>query len=257
MLVRGVEILQAFRPAGGALSLSTLVQRTGLPKATVFRLVTILTELGLLEHEAGRGYGPAIGLFELGELVPAKRGLRETALPYMQDLYEATHQTVHLGVRDDLDVVYAEKIRGHRGVEVPSRVGGRLPLSCTGVGKALLAYSPPDVIDAVLGRPLRRLTDYSITDPAVLAAELTQARRTGVTYEIEEAALGVACVATPVIVDGTAVAALSVTCRAADIEKAGLASAVRAVGLAISRLMGSPARASGPAVHEIESRIKT
>jgi DNA-binding IclR family transcriptional regulator len=59
------------------------------------------------------GYSLGVAVFELGELVPIKLSLRETALPFMQDLYEATHETVHLGIIDGLDVVYAEKIHGH------------------------------------------------------------------------------------------------------------------------------------------------
>lgn len=236
MLVRGVQVLQAFRPHGGTLTLTELVERTGLPKPTAHRLADTLVELGLLERQPV-GYRPGLGLFELGELVPAKVDLREIALPFMQDLYEATHQTVHLGVRDALDVVYAEKIRGHGGVDVPSRVGGRLPLSSTGVGKALLAHAEPDVVDAVLSRPLRRLTRYSNTDPAALKRELAEVRRTGLAYDREEAALGVGCVAAPLLVRGEAVAALSLTLPAARLRTAGLAPAVRAVSLALARAL--------------------
>lgn len=234
MLERGVQVLQAFRPHGGALTLPALVERTGLPKPTVHRLAEALVGLGLLER-LSIGYRPGLGLFELGELVPVKVDLREAALPFMQDLYEATHETVHLGVRDDLDVVYAEKIRGHGGVDVPSRVGGRLPLSSTGVGKALLAHAETDVVAAVLSRPLRGLTEHSVTDPDRLAAELTEIRRTGLAYDREEATLGVGCVAAPVLVHGRGVAALSITLPAERITTAGLAPAVLAVSRALGR----------------------
>lgn len=236
MLARGVQVLQAFRPRGGTLTLPQLVERTGLPKASAHRIAEELVELGLLQRQPV-GYRPGLGLFELGELTPAKVDLREAALPFMQDLYEATHETVHLGIRDGLDVVYAEKIRGHGGVDVPSRVGGRLPLSSTGVGKALLAHTTSDIVDAVLSRPLRRLTEHSITDPAVLVRELDEIRRTGLAYEQQEAALGVACVAAPVVVHGAAVAAISITVPVEHIGTAGLAPAVRAVTLALARAL--------------------
>jgi DNA-binding IclR family transcriptional regulator len=236
MLERGVQVLQAFRPRGGTLTLTTLVERTGLPKPTVHRLAEALVDLGLLERQPV-GYRPGLGLFELGELVSAKTDLRETALPFMQDLYEATHETVHLGIREGLDVVYAEKIRGHSGVDVPSRVGGRLPLSSTGVGKALLAYADPDVVEGVLSRPLRRLTDHSITDRAKLAEELAEIRRAGLAYDREEAALGVGCIAAPVLVRGQAVAALSLTLPADRIGAAGPANAIRVVSLTLARTL--------------------
>lgn len=238
MLERGIQVLQAFRPTGGTLTLTVLVERTALPKPTVHRLVEELVELGLLERRPV-GYRPGIGLLELGELVPAKRDLRDTALPFMQDLYEATHETVHLGIRDGLDVVYAEKIRGHGGVDVPSRVGGRLPLSSTGVGKALLAHADPSIVEAVLSRPLRRLTEHSLADPVRLADELAEIRRTGLAYDREEARLGVGCVAAPVVVGGLAVAAVSLTVPADRLRTAGLAPAVRAVTLALARALGT------------------
>jgi DNA-binding IclR family transcriptional regulator len=240
MLERGVHVLQAFRPDGGTLSLPALVQRTGLPKATVYRLAEALVELQLLDRQR-RGYSPGLALFELGELVPVKLRLRESALPFMQDLYEATHETVHLGVRDGLDVVYAEKIRGHSGVTVASRVGGRLPLSSTGVGKALLAFADQEVIEAVLSRPLRRLTKHSVTAAAELAEQLAQIRASGLAYDREEATLGVSCVASPVLVRGEAVAALSITVPSSQLAPARLAPAVRTVSLALSRLLSQTA----------------
>ncbi len=239
MLGRGVQILQAFRPHGGTLTLSRLVERTGLPKATVHRLAEELVELGLLERQAV-GYRPGLELFELGELIAAKADLREVALPFLQDLYEATHETVHLGIRDGLDVVYAEKIRGHGGVDVPSRVGGRLPLSSTGVGKALLAYAPPDVVESVFSRPLRCLTIHSVADPVALGEELKEIRRTGVAREHEEAALGVVCVAAPVIVSGEAVAGISVAIPTDRAGVAGLTPVVRAISLALARTLAAP-----------------
>lgn len=238
MLERGVLLLQAFRPVGGTLTLPMLVERTGLPKPTVHRLAEALVELGLLERQPV-GYRPGLGLFELGELVPAKLDLRESALPFMQDLYEATHETVHLGIRDGLDVVYAEKIRGHRGVDVPSRVGGRLPLSSTGVGKALLAYAEPDVVEAVLARPLRRLTGRSVTDPAVLVDHLRRVRKDGLAFDHEEAALGISCIAAPVVVRGRAEAALSITFSIERGGTAGLAPTVRAMSLSLARVLSA------------------
>jgi DNA-binding IclR family transcriptional regulator len=234
MLERGIQVLQAFRTTEGPLTLSEIGRRTGLPKATVHRLLNVLRELDLVER-ATDGYVLGRGLFELGELVPIKSRLREAALPYMQDLYEATHETVHLGVRVDLDVLYAEKIRGHSGVDVPSRVGGRLPLSSTGVGKTLLAFSSDDLIAAVLSRPLRRLTDRSASDPRVLAVELSDIRSAGVGYDHEEASIGVSCVAAPVLVHGDPVAALSISVPSSHLHGDRLAVAVKASAFGLAR----------------------
>jgi DNA-binding IclR family transcriptional regulator len=236
MLERGVHVLQAFRPTGDPLSMSEIARRTDLPKATAHRLIEELTDIGLLERRRD-GYVLGRPIFELGELVPVKMRLREAALPFLEDLYEATHETIHLGVRDGLDVLYVEKIRGHSGVDLPSRVGGRLPLSSTGVGKTLLAFSPASLVDEVLSRPLRRLTARSITDPVVLQNELATIRAAGVGYDHEEAKLGVSCVAAPVLVRGRATAALSITVPSDQLQPARLAPAVRTAALVLSRVL--------------------
>ena len=237
MLERGIHILQSFRPTGQPQTLSEIARRTDLPKSTTHRLVDSLVAQDLLDRTPdGLVLGRAV--FELGELVPIKMRLREAALPFMEDLYEATHETIHLGVRDDLDVLYVEKIRGHSGVDVPSRPGGRLPLSSTGVGKTLLAFSRDDVVAQVVGRPLRRLTEHSITDPKVLEGELAQIRAAGVGYDHEEASIGVSCVAAPVIVHGEPIAALSITVPTSHLQPARLAPAVKTAALGLARRLG-------------------
>ncbi len=234
LLERGIHVLQSFRPTGQPQTLSAIARRADLPKSTAHRILEVLREQDLVER-VPEGYVLGRGLFELGELVPIKRRLRELALPFMEDLYEATHETIHLAVRDGLDVLYAEKIRGHSGVDVPSRVGGRLPMSSTGVGKTLLAFSPGALVDEVVSRPLRRLTPHSIVDPAVLQDELAAIRVAGVGYDREEAALGVSCVAAPVLVRGEPIAALSITVPSTQLQPARLAPAVRTAALALSR----------------------
>lgn len=236
MLERGLYILQSFRPTGQPQTLSAIARRTDLPKSTAHRIVNLLAAQGFLEHTA-EGWVLGRAVFELGELVPIKRRLRETALPFMEDLYEATHETVHLAVRDGLDVLYVEKIRGHSGVDLPSRVGGRLPLSSTGVGKTILAFSPTSLTDEVAARPLRRLTEHSVFDMTTLRSELAAIRVAGVGYDHEEAALGVSCVAAPVLARGEPVAALSVSIPADRLGAARLAPAVRTAALALSRTL--------------------
>ncbi|MFJ1805679.1 MULTISPECIES: IclR family transcriptional regulator [unclassified Streptomyces] len=167
MLEKAALILESFSPSGGSYRLSELWERTGLPKPTVHRLAADLVRLGWLER-SGPQYRLGAKLFELGSLVPHRLDLRETALPFLQDLFEATRETVHLGVREGLDVVYLERIHGHEALQLPSRIGGSLPLTCTGVGKALLAFSGPELTEEVLSRPLPSLTPYSIFEAGPL-----------------------------------------------------------------------------------------
>ncbi len=239
MLQRSVNLLQAFRPDGRPLALTELAGRAGMPKSTAHRLAQELVDLRLLERQDGL-YSVGLGVFELSGLVPVSRRLRETALPYMQDLFMATQQTVHLAIRDGYDVVYAEKIHGHDGLELPSHVGGRLPLTCTAVGKALLAYADPAFIQEVLDRPLRRITPFSIVDRHVLQQQLAEVRLTGVALEQEEASPGSACVAAAVVVDDCAVAAMSLSVPVTEYQPTRVAAAVRTAALGTARRLSLP-----------------
>ncbi|MBV2355425.1 IclR family transcriptional regulator [Streptomyces sp. J2-1] len=237
MLEKAVFLLDCFVPSGGPFRLTELADRAGLAKSTTSRLVASLLGLGLLEHGPD-GYHLGGRLFELGSLVPRRRDLREAALPFLQDLFEATRATVHLGVREGHHVVYVERIHGHDSLALPSRIGGKLPLTCTAVGKALLAFSPPELTDEVLTAPLPRLTRHSLTDPARLRTALEQTQVSGLAYEEQEAAEGVACVAAPVFgPGGRAVAALSVAVPRAGFHPARLAPAVRTAALGLSRTL--------------------
>ncbi|OYD71084.1 IclR family transcriptional regulator [Rhodococcus sp. OK302] len=211
VLGKAVTILRAFRPDDHVLALATLVQRTGLHKATVHRLANELVANRLLDRIDG-GYRLSGGLFELGMLASLERSLLEMAMPFLQDLYERTHETVHLGVRDGHDVMYIAKIGGHRQVNSPSRTGGRIPLYCTAIGKALLAYADADFRHEVLSTPMVRRTPHTIVAPGILNSQLDKIVETGVAFEREESKQGIACVAAPVFgANGKLVAAISVT----------------------------------------------
>jgi DNA-binding IclR family transcriptional regulator len=213
------------------LSLGELAARTGLPKPTAHRLAKSLVDVNVLERVDG-GYQLGMTLFELGGLVWRRRDLREAALPFMEDLYEATHQMVHLAVLDNTEVVYLEKIQGHGQLRVPSAVGRRMPAYCTGVGKALLAHAGTVSLNT---KELVRRTPYTITAKGLLARELAKIRSTGVAIDREESALGISCVAAPVMVDDSAVAAISVTGPPSRIDVDTLVPAVRTAALALGR----------------------
>jgi IclR family acetate operon transcriptional repressor len=235
---RAMTILTAFGPADTVVGLAELTRRTRLPKATVHRLLGELTAWAAVERTEG-GYRLGMRLFELGQLAPRQRGLREAALPLLSDLYEATHETVHLGVLDGLQVVYVEKLAGRGGPALASRVGGRMPAHCTGLGKAMLAFSPPSVLHDVVAAGLTRLTTRTIVMPGILERELTTVRTRGVAFEHEESTPGVVCAACPVLgPDGTALAAISVAGWADRLDTARLAPAVRTAALGLSRQLG-------------------
>lgn len=238
---RSAAILGAFGPDDGALGVSELSRRTGLPKSTVHRLVRALTEHGLLDR-AGTSVRLGLRLFELGQLVPLQRDLRAAALPIMTDLRDATHQIIHLAVLDGTQVVYLEILRSPDAPAMPSRVGGRLPAHATGVGKAMLAFSRPELVDAVIAAGLPRLSRRTIVLPRLFRQELETIRDMGCAFDREESSDGVVCAASPVFgPDDEVVGALSISGWSARMNLERMAPAVRTAALALSRTLRGPA----------------
>ncbi|WP_216215383.1 IclR family transcriptional regulator [Amycolatopsis aidingensis] len=232
-------ILDAFDSDNVDLSLTELVRRSGVAKATVHRLAGELLEWGLLER-VGTRYRLGLRLFELGQLVPRRRILRDAALPYMEDLLIATQETVHFGVRDGIDVLYIEKIAGHRGLHSQSRVAGRLPLYCTATGKMILAFSPQSVFDEVVREGLTALTRNTTMSVDLLGKQLARMRRDRMAVEVEETRLGYMSVAVPVFSGGTRLAgALSVTAPTTRMNVNRVTGALRDAGAGISRTLQS------------------
>lgn len=243
-LGRALCLLQAFEPGDTELSLAELARRTKLPKATAHRLLGELAEWELVER-TGNGHRLGVRLFELGTLVPLQHRLREAAGPYLADLFEATRSTVHLAVLDGTDVVYVHKLGSRHAPIVATRLGGRMPAYCTGVGKALLAHSAPTAVQQVLGRKLKRRTPRTIVAPGLVLRDLLAVRGRGFAQEHEESTTGIACVAAPVLgADRQAVAAVSITGWAHRLDVDRMAPAVHAAALGIARaLRPDPARA--------------
>jgi IclR family acetate operon transcriptional repressor len=245
---RALTIIAAFEAGPSLLSLAELTRRTGLPKPTVHRLAAELCAWGLLERE-GSCFQLGTRLFELGQLAPVQRTLNEAAHAFLEDLREATHQTIHLAIPDGVEVLYVEKFTGRDGPDLPSRVGGRMPMHCTGVGKALLAFSDPALFDRVVRAGLTRRTARTIIMPGYLSRELARVRRDGIAYEREESTVGVQCAACPVLDDQQrAVAAISVSGWSSRMKLSVVGPAIRTAALGLSRELAKN-RPSGDTWH--------
>ena len=246
-LHRVVAVLAAFRAEDDEVGVSELARRTGLPKSTVHRIALALVEEGLLER---RGLQVRLGLrlFEIGQRVPRQRVLRDAALPYMADLREATRQTIHLAVLEGAEVVYVEILHSPGGPDMPSRVGGRLPAHATGVGKAIMAFSPPETVRRILEGGLPRLSRRTIVAPGLMRRELARIRDEGVAYDREESGPGIVCAASPVLGrDGEVLGALSASGWSNRMRLDRVAPAVHTAALALSRALGRDDRPCGTA----------
>jgi DNA-binding IclR family transcriptional regulator len=246
VLGRAFTLLTAFLADDVELTFAELSRRSGLPKPTVHRLITELVSWGMVERTP-RGVRLGMKLFELGQLVPRQRGLRNAALPILTDLFQATRQTVHLAVMDGSEVVYVEKLPGPDGPALPSRVGGRMELHCTAVGKAQLAFADEPLVRQVLQADLPRRTAQTVVMPGLLVRQLGRIRDTGLAFEFEESTRGIACVASPVFgVDDRVVAAISVAGWINRIDVDRVAPAVKTAASTLSRALGAGRGPSGP-----------
>lgn len=240
VLARANTLLSAFSPRHRTLSLSGIVMRTGLPKSTAHRTAQQMFKLGWLSYREGQ-YSLGTRMFELAGLSPVRMELREAALPFLEDLYEATHATVHLGVMDDLEILYIDKISGHSKVTNLSRVGGRMPVHCTSLGKSILAFSPPEVLQDLISHGLTRYTGATITSPAMLKRELNSIAARTVAFDRQESSTDIICAGAPVFgPDQRVVAALSVTSPVGRARLDQLAPAVAAAARGVSKALANP-----------------
>jgi DNA-binding IclR family transcriptional regulator len=235
---RLADILEAFAGQRDSLTLSEIARRTALPLSTAHRLVGELAARQFLERDDTGRYQIGLRLWELASRAPRSVGLREAALPIMEDLYEATHENVQLAVIDGLDAVYVDRISGRDSVHVLTRPGGRLPVHATGVGLVLLAHAPHEVQEAALNSTLTRYTRYTITDPRRLRRMLADVRHRG--YVISERQIEniSSSIAAPVRdSSGAVVAAISVVVKAGATQPSEYVSAVMAAARGISRVI--------------------
>jgi DNA-binding IclR family transcriptional regulator len=172
-----LAVLASFDRDRHSQTLSQIAQHTGLAVSTTHRVVSELAEWGALERAEDGSWHVGLRLWEVGSVCPRAQILREAALPFMQDLYEATHENIQLAVREGTELVFVERIAGHRSVDLVTTVGSRFPVAATGMGRVLLAHAPREIQEAVLDAPLRAWTGHTVTDPKALRAQLSRIRR--------------------------------------------------------------------------------
>jgi len=209
---KALELLSAFSFREPRLSLADLATRTGIPRATAFRLLSTLEQSGFLAKEHG-AYQLGIKCFVLGNIVAGGLDLRETAHPHLAALRDSTRETTQLAILDHWQVVYLERMLSPLPVGfMRSRAGAILPAYCTALGKTLLAYRPePDVEAWAASQKFIALTPRTITSAKRLLRDLRAVRERGYGVDEEEREKGVCCIAAPVRNHtGQVVAAISV-----------------------------------------------
>ncbi len=196
---------------GGLHSLTEIARLTGLPVSTAHRLVTELAGWGLLERTDESQFRAGLPIRAIGSRACYPPGVIESARRVLEDLVTASHTAARLGVLAGTRVAYIEKRCDHRPVTTFAQAP-TVPAHATALGKALLAFSPPETINRVMAEGLHRYTPHTLADPERLRRSLEVTRLTRVAVARWELEGGDSAVAVPVFgAGGRVVAALELS----------------------------------------------
>jgi len=197
-LLVAFDILKFLSEHQGEYGLYDLCKYLNMNKTTVFRYTETLIFLKLLEKREGKFY-LGLGLCELGSKVETQYLIINLVHPLLVDLAKEVNENVNLARIYDDTALYLDKVESTRSLQLKASVGDRLPLYCTGVGKAILTTLEPMRLDSLLiNLKLDKLTKYTITDIATLKQEIELIRTRGYSIDHEEFDEGLICAATPV-----------------------------------------------------------
>jgi len=230
-LAKGLGLLDAFSLERPKLTLAELTAASGLPRATVHRLLSALRALGYVHYDPPtRQFRLGYKLLERGYLVAEQIDLRPVARPHLERLRDDTGETVSLQVVDGDEGVYVEKLEPLAGFRLWTRAGMRRPLHAGCSMKVLLAHLPPQRIEAILQRGLPRLTRLTITNPDALRRDLATIRAQGYSVTFGESHDGVHGVAAPIRDHtGRVVASVSVLAPAVRIPRSRIPELIEKV----------------------------
>lgn len=246
-LVKGIGLLQLLAAEDAALSLADLADRTLWPKPTLHRVITTLIEHGMIRADEGK-YRIGVQCLVLGGAFIRGLDLRHEARPHLEDLVQRTGETAHLAVQDGPIIVYVDKVESPKPVRMHSWLGATNRMYCTGVGKAILAFSAEEFRAQVLAGPLEARTSQTITDPRRLDRDLAMIRRRGFSLDNEENEPSIRCVGAPVfdhrraVVAGLSVSAPTFRFTLQQAMEAG--AVIKDAARALSERLGAEAGAA-------------
>jgi DNA-binding IclR family transcriptional regulator len=221
---------------------SEIVAALNLPKATVHRILKDLTELGYLNfNPESKRYFCSLRLAAIGAEVMSHFQLRDHVRPNLLELHREADHTANLAVLDGTTGVFVDKIESKDfGIKLFSEIGKTFPLHCTGLGKALLAFSSKDTLEKLLETPLKAITEKTIIDPEEFKRELALIRKRGYALDNEEITRGIMCIAAPVFgFNGDLVCAISITFPAYIKDDRGIESEIAAIKKYADLISGS------------------
>lgn len=211
---KALSVLDQVAAYGRPVRFATLLADSSYPKATLYRLLQTLVSQNMLEYDADtQSYRLGVRLVRLAHGAWLQSSLAPIARPYLDALSVALGHTVHLAQLDNAQVLYVDKRNAKQPLEMFSDAGKVGPAYCTGVGKAMLAFLPPEEqARAIEQQSFHQFTPHTYRTPEALSAELRAIRERGYAFDREEHEPGIICLAYPILTEnGRVLGALSVT----------------------------------------------
>lgn len=226
------------------LSASDLAARLSIDRSTAYRLAQALTRLGWLRWDnATKRYGLGLRLWELGARAIADLDVRRIALPYMRDVVARTGESCDLAILDGAHIVYVEVVPGTHEIRAATQLGERVPAHAVAMGKALLAYVPPEERARRLPNPLPRFTSKTVRTLDEVNARCDEVLQRGYAINLGEHNPEAGGMAVPILDrEGKCVGAVGINVPAARMTPAyidTLAPILLEAGRSVSRELGS------------------
>ncbi|WP_454618131.1 IclR family transcriptional regulator [Bradyrhizobium cenepequi] len=249
---RALSIIETLAEDDEGYRLSDLAIRTGLSTSTVHRLLATLESRRFVQFDRTESkWHVGARSFTVGATFARRRNFTAQAIPYLRKLRDLTRETANLAMVDDEFIVVLTRMESREIMRSLTKVGGRVAMVASGVGKAVLAtYSDEDVSAIIRHHGMPRLTEKSIVRPSDLFRELERVRRQGYAVDDEEACMGLRCIAAVVYNDcSEPLAAISVsgmTSRLTDDRLTALGQTVRDVAAELTVALGGVVPAMKP-----------
>ena len=211
---KALDVLDAVASFGRPVRFGEVLESSPYPKATLYRLIQVLTKQHMLSYDPDRQtYAPGLRLVRLAHSAWQSASLAPVARPYLDRLSAEVGETVHLAQLDGGQVLYVDKINATQPLQMYSQAGKVGPVYCTGVGKAMIAFlSDADSAPILAQQSYHPFTAETLDSPEALRSELDAIRTRGHAYDREEHEPGIICIAVPIITRaGRVLGAVSVT----------------------------------------------
>lgn len=212
-VARALSILELFKDRRLQLTTNEIAALTGLNRGTTYRFCRTLLSLGYLEEVNPSTFRPGLKVISLAQAALGSREIVQIAMPFLTSLRDRVNESVNMAILDDKDIVYVVRLLNSDLITLRVVVGSRLPAYATSLGRANLAFLPPDEAQSILDRSdLKPLTPHTMVSREVLNQDLERTRQLGYAYNEQGVAMGLHGIAAPVLSpDGRPMASINLS----------------------------------------------